>query len=82
MEEVAVILASIVRLLGFAIFFRSILSWFPIDRNGPIVRTLDAITEPVLEPLRRVIPLVGMVDITPMVAILALFFIASALESV
>ncbi len=81
MEAVATVLAQLVRVLAFAIFFRAIVSWFPIDRDGPIVRTLDAITEPVLAPLRRVIPLIGMVDITPMVAILVLFFLASALES-
>ena len=81
METVAMVLARAVQVLAFAIFFRSIISWFPIDREGPIVRTLDAITEPVLAPLRRVIPLIGMVDITPMVAILVLFFLASALEN-
>ena len=42
---------------------------------------LDAITEPILMPLRRIIPLVGMVDITPMVAVFLLYFIAQALAS-
>jgi YggT family protein len=70
----------LINVLIFAIFARSIISWFPIDRNGPVVATLNAITEPILEPLRRVIPLVGMVDITPMVAIITLVVISSALS--
>ena len=71
----------LIRVLIFAIFARAIITWFPIDRNGPIVRTLDAITEPVLEPLRRVIPAMGAVDISPMVAILLLVFIQGLLNS-
>ena len=41
---------------------------------------LDDITEPVLAPLRRVVPRFGMVDVTPMVAILVLFVIQQALS--
>jgi len=73
------ILGNIVQLMAFAVFARAILTWFPIDRSGPVFQFLDTVTEPVLQPLRRVIPPIGMIDITPMVAMLLLFFIASAL---
>lgn len=79
MSEIVLIVNLLINVLIFAIFARSILTWFPIDRNGPIFQALDAITEPILEPLRRVVPMVGMIDITPMVAILLLFFISSVL---
>lgn len=69
----------LVQLLAFAIFARAILSWFPIDRSGPVVQALEAITDPVLEPLRRVIPPIGMIDVSPMVAIITLFIIAGIL---
>ena len=36
------------------------------------MRILIEVTEPILAPLRRVIPLIGMLDITPMVAIFLL----------
>lgn len=75
------IVAYLVQFLGFAIFARSILSWFPIDKNGPIFQVLTAVTDPILEPLRKVIPPIGMIDISPMVAMLALFFIANVLSS-
>jgi YggT family protein len=68
-------------LLAFAIFARSLLTWFPIDRSGPVFQALDAVTEPVLRPLRRVIPPIGMIDITPMVAMIVLFTIAEVLRS-
>ena len=69
-----------VHLLAFAILARAVTSWLPIDRTGPVVRALDAITDPVLDPLRRVIPTIGMIDITPMVAMIMLFAIGGALE--
>lgn len=75
------IVAYLVQFLGFAIFARSILSWFPIDKNGPIFQVLAAVTDPILEPLRKVIPPIGMIDISPMVAMLALFFLANVLTS-
>lgn len=71
----------LVQLLAFAIFARAILSWFPIDRSGPVVQALEAITDPVLDPLRRVIPPIGMIDVSPMVAIITLFIIAGILRS-
>ncbi len=79
MSEIVLVVNLLINVLIFAIFARSILTWFPIDRNGPVFQALDAITEPILEPLRRVVPMVGMIDITPMVAILLLFFISSVL---
>jgi YggT family protein len=58
-------------IMSFAILANAILSWMPIDRyNNPLVRILDQIVEPVLAPLRRIVPPVGMMDITPIVALI------------
>ncbi|MCX7839326.1 MAG: YggT family protein [Anaerolineae bacterium] len=60
-------------LLTFAIIARAILSWLPIDHYGnPFVQLLDQITAPILEPLRRVVPPIGMMDVTPIVALIIL----------
>ncbi|MQA00699.1 MAG: YggT family protein [Dehalococcoidia bacterium] len=80
MDILVQIVLLLIQVLIFAIFARAILSWFPIDRDGPVYRALDFVAEPILEPLRRVIPMVGMVDITPMVAILLLYVISSVLQ--
>ncbi|MDA1010420.1 MAG: YggT family protein [Chloroflexi bacterium] len=79
MGLIVLTMGYIVQMLAFAIFARAILTWFPIDKNGPIFQFLNAVTDPILDPLRKVIPPIGMIDITPMVAMLLLFFIASAL---
>jgi YggT family protein len=56
--------------LSAAIFIRVLLSWFPIDPRNSLVMLLYDITEPILEPLRRVIPRLGMFDLSPLVALL------------
>ena len=58
--------------LILAIVARALLSWFNLGPSHPVVRILYDVTEPILAPLRRVIPRIGMFDITPIVAILLL----------
>ncbi|MDA0271142.1 MAG: YggT family protein [Chloroflexi bacterium] len=81
MEAVVLLVAYLVQFLAFSIFARAILTWLPIDKDGPVVRALNSITDPILDPLRRVIPPIGMIDLTPMIAMIALFFIANMLFS-
>ncbi len=75
------LLAAVIQLLSLAIFFRAILSWFVRDPYNPIVRALDTITEPILQPLRQIVPRMGMMDITPLVAIVLLSVIASLVRN-
>ena len=64
-------------MLTAAIFIRVLLSWFPIDPRNPLVALLYDVTEPILEPLRRVIPRLGMFDLSPLVALLLIQFIGN-----
>ena len=64
--------------LTFAIFIRVILSWF-VTQPNTLTLILDKITEPILAPLRRIIPRAGMFDFTPMIAIILLQLIANLL---
>ena len=80
-DSVGGLLAFVIRLLAFAILIRALLSWVRPDPYNPIVRALDAITEPILQPLRQIIPRMGMIDVTPMVAMFLLFFLAELVRS-
>ncbi|MCH8849891.1 MAG: YggT family protein [Chloroflexi bacterium] len=53
------------------------MSWFVRDPYNPIVRILDTITDPILQPLRQIMPRMGMMDFTPLVAIILLQVLAS-----
>ena len=65
----------ICEILSLVIFIRVILSWLS-PRPNTLTIALDKITEPILSPLRRIIPRAGMFDFTPMVAIILLQLIA------
>jgi YggT family protein len=58
------------------IIISALLSWVNPDPYNPIVRFLNAVTEPVLRPIRRIIGYrLGPIDISPMVVILAILFV-------
>jgi YggT family protein len=76
---IANFVSIIITVLTYAIIIRALITWFPISPANPLVRLLDDITEPVLAPLRRVVPRLGMLDITPIVAILLLQVLGSIL---
>lgn len=57
------------------IFIRSILSWFIQDPYHPVMKFLIEVTEPILQPLRRVMPQTPGIDLTPFVAMIALLLL-------
>ena len=63
------------QVLVLAILGRALLSWFPVRPGNPffpLAVILHQITEPILGPLRRIIPTIGMIDISPIVALFLL----------
>lgn len=72
MDIVADIIYILTRVLMIAIIARAAMSWFSPRPDNPIVSFVHEVTEPILAPLRRIIPLIGMFDITPIVAIILL----------
>lgn len=67
--------------LTIAIFARAIVSWFNMDPRSPLIQILDAVTEPILDPIRRIMPRLGMIDLSPLVAILLLQFVSNGLQN-
>lgn len=76
--RIVVILCDV---MAIAIVIRSLLSWFPINRDNFLVGFLETITDPILVPLRRIIPRLDMIDLSPMVAIILLIIISSLLSA-
>jgi YggT family protein len=77
-------LARLLELVLWAYFWiviaRAVLSWVNPDPFNPIVRFLYRVTEPVLRPIRRRLPTVGMgLDLSPMLVILAIYFLQAFL---
>ncbi len=78
-DSVVGIIITIIQIMTFAILARAILSWFPMKPGNPVVNVLVTVTDPILVPFRRIIPRIGMIDISPMVAIIVLQVIGSVL---
>ncbi|MGA0117946.1 MAG: YggT family protein [Ilumatobacteraceae bacterium] len=73
---------SLLNLFSLAIFARAILSFFPISPSSPLaalVQFLYRITEPVLAPIRRVLPPMGGLDLSPLVVIIGIQVLSSIL---
>jgi len=69
---IAQITFSFIQILTWAIIARALLSWFPIDQGSPIFQVLWRVTEPIIEPIRRIMPQTSMIDLSPLAAIFAL----------
>ena len=58
------------RALNLAILARILLSWIRVNPDNPIIRFIHEITEPILGPIRRLIPNMGGLDFSPMLALI------------
>jgi YggT family protein len=59
---------------------RAVLSWFPYSPDSPlnpVRRVVITLTEPVLAPFRRIIPPVGMLDLSFLVAFIAVYLVVN-----
>jgi len=76
------LLATILSIYSFVILARLLLSWVPdmVDPYHPAVQLLHQVTDPVLEPARRLIPPIGMIDISATVVLLAIWFLTDMLR--
>ena len=78
------ILDAVLMMMYWLILIRALLSWVNPDPFNPIVQFLYRMTDPILDPIRRFMPMMA-IDISPIIAFLAIMFlreflIASLLE--
>jgi YggT family protein len=71
-ETLVSIIQVIAQLISLLILARAILSWIQADREHPIVKFIYDVTEPILAPVRNILPQVSMIDFSPLVVLLLL----------
>ena len=76
---ILVLVSWTLSVLQLALLVRVISSWLPVSPGSPWIRWSYTLTEWMLAPLRSVVPRLGMLDITPMIAWLLLSLIQSLL---
>ena len=75
------IISLLLQLFELALLARIILSWFPnVDRSNPIIQFLFDVTEPVLRPIREMLPPGGMFDFSPLIVFLIIQVIGTILH--
>lgn len=67
-------------ILYWLILIRALISWVNPDPFNPVVQFLTRTTEPILNPIRRILPPMG-IDISPIIAFLVIIFLKSFLVS-
>ena len=81
-DQIATIFIVFLYLLIAAIVVRSLISWFPnVDRGGQFVRLLDTVTEPLLAPVRQIMPRTGMIDFSAMIVIIVLIVMVNVVQA-
>lgn len=72
MSNIASFVNLVITVLSFAIIGRALLSWFDPGMQTAVGRLLRDITEPIIAPIRQIVPRMGMLDISPIVALVLL----------
>jgi YggT family protein len=72
------VLYQFLSLVQLLIIARVILSWVasPVSRN-PVVQLIRQVTDPILLPIQSILPRTGMFDLSPMVALFAIYLLQS-----
>lgn len=79
MISTLIILINLIEwILILLVFVSVILSYF-MDPFHPVRRGVDRIVEPMLAPIRRIVPLLGMLDLSPLILIILIQLISSVL---
>lgn len=73
MSDIAGILNLLFTVLSIAVLARALLSWFDPTMRFPVSQLIVDLTEPIIAPIRRVVPPIGgMIDLSPLVALILL----------
>ena len=76
------LLRTVIWIYIVAMIIQAVMSWVGNSYGNPLADLLDSLTDPLLRPIRNVIPTVGMIDISPLIAILLLNVMLILLQSV
>jgi YggT family protein len=66
------LLARLIDLYSLVVVVAVLLSWIPLDRRNPLAAIVFGLTEPILEPIRNLLPPMGGLDFSPMVLLMGL----------
>jgi YggT family protein len=76
---IAKVLGVVLNIYMWVVIIRALLSWVNPDPYNPIVQFLTRVTEPVLRPIRKLVPAYRLgIDLSPLIVILIIYFLEIA----
>jgi YggT family protein len=75
------VIRTVIHIYIFALVVQAVLSWVGNTYGNPLADLLNSLTEPLLRRIRVFVPVIGMVDLAPMVAILLLYVVLIIFQS-
>ncbi len=79
LQAVAGVLDMVLFLAMIIVIARAVLSWVSPDPYNPIVRVINQLSEPLLFPIRRRVPYLGGMDLSPIILLMVIFFLQNFL---
>ena len=79
MNPILAFINVFLQLLSLAIIIRVVMSWVQTNKSGPFFLFIRDVTEPIMGFFRKYIPRIGMIDISPIIAILAIDLVRTIL---
>ena len=70
-----------IEILMLLILVSSVMSWVRPDPRNPFVKLINGIVEPIILPIRSILPTMGPLDLSPMVAMFLLYFLQRMLHN-
>ncbi|MFN8376511.1 MAG: YggT family protein [Anaerolineae bacterium] len=81
MSAIVGLITILLSLFQLILLARVLLSWFPnVDRSSPIIQFIFDMTEPILRPIREILPQTGMFDFSPLVVLVVIQLLMTVLR--
>ncbi|GAE33872.1 YggT family protein [Halalkalibacter akibai] len=81
MQTIGLLIYNALYIYSFFIIGYILMSWFPNARESSVGQFIGRIVEPYLEPFRKFVPPLGMIDLSPIVAIIVLRLASTGVRS-
>ncbi|MBN1688661.1 MAG: YggT family protein [Candidatus Omnitrophica bacterium] len=78
----AYLVSAVCTILTWLLVARIVISWFPVDPYHSIVQFLYQVTDPILVPFRKLPLRIGMLDLSPIIAFMVIFFVRNVLVGI
>ena len=76
-----VIIVAVINVYMWVVIISVLLSWFIQDPYHPVRQGVDSLVRPLLDPIRRIMPGIGMFDFSPVILIILLQLVSNILRS-